>query len=95
MTSADDRVRSSPLSPIAPPARRLPRGVLEAGVRLASSLLVLALALALIGIPGLPAFAAGETEELRRARIGAGVALLVILLALQIFSPWRRRAREG
>lgn len=94
MTSADDRARVAPGLPIAPPARRLPRGVLEGGVRIASALLVLALALALIGIPGLPEFAVGETEELRRARIGAGVALLVILLALQIFSPRRRRARE-
>jgi len=81
MTTAAERTRT------VPPPRGLPRGALEHSIRIASALLVLAAALALIAAPGLPPDA---SDELRSLRIGGGIALLVLLLALQLISPRRK-----
>jgi hypothetical protein len=81
MTTAAERARR------APPSREIPRGFLEHFVRIASALLVIAVALALISAPGLPA---DESEGLRSTRLGGGIALLVLVLALQVISPRRK-----
>jgi len=81
MTATAERPRR------APPARALPRGLLEHSLRVASALLVIAVALALISGPGLPA---DESEGLRSTRLGGGIALLVLVLALQVIAPRRK-----
>ncbi len=70
------------------PRVSLPGGGFERGVRLFSTLLITAVGVGLILGPGLPA---EETIELRTARIGGGVGLLVLLAVRELLALRGRR----